>query len=38
MGALAGLMAGAAVKAFDEVRKSGIKQVSIETTYRASGK
>jgi len=29
---------GAAVKAFDEVRKSGIKQVSIETTYRASGK
>ena len=29
---------GGAVKAFDEVRKSGIKQVSIETTYRASGR
>ncbi len=29
---------GAAVKAFDEVRKSGIKQVSIETTHRASGR
>jgi biopolymer transport protein ExbD len=29
---------GAAIKAFDEVRKSGIKQVSIETNYRASGK
>lgn len=29
---------GSAVKAFDEVRKSGIKQVSIETNYRASGR
>lgn len=29
---------GAAVKAFDEVRKAGIKQVSIETNPRASGK
>ncbi len=29
---------GAAVKAFDEVRKSGIKQVSIETAYRPSGR
>ena len=29
---------GAAVKAFDEVRKSGIRQVSIETNYRASGR
>ena len=29
---------GAAVRAFDEVRKSGIKQVSIETTYRPSGR
>ena len=29
---------GAAVKAFDLVRKSGIKQVSIETNYRASGR
>jgi len=28
---------GAAVKTFDLVRKSGIKQVSIETNYRASG-
>ncbi|PTY07894.1 biopolymer transporter ExbD [Opitutaceae bacterium EW11] len=29
---------GATIKAFDEVRKSGIKQVSIETIYRASGR
>ena len=29
---------GSAIRAFDEVRKSGIKQVSIETNYRASGR
>ena len=29
---------GAAVKALDEVRKAGITQVSIETTYRPSGR
>jgi biopolymer transport protein ExbD len=29
---------GATLKAFDEVRKSGIKQVSIETNYRPSGR
>ena len=29
---------GAAVKALDEVRKAGITQVSIETTYRPAGR
>jgi biopolymer transport protein ExbD len=29
---------GSAVKALDEVRKAGITQVSIETTYRPSGR
>ena len=29
---------GAAVKALDEVRKAGITQVSIETTYRPTGR
>jgi len=29
---------GGAVMAFDEVRKAGISQVSIETTYRQSGR
>jgi biopolymer transport protein ExbD len=29
---------GAAVQAFDEVRKAGVTQVSIETTYRPSGR